>query len=298
MSQEPPSQPPSPEPTEQSEPTVDKQTPQNTNRTQSVLKIQSIKALRGTIAVLQELVEKLEAPAAGTSPDTETRQPSFLDKLQLGWSAALGKIRSLLPENLNQRLSDTALTGFIAGIAVILVWTTTILPGKPPEVAISPSEAVPPTANITAPPELTAPAEPQPIEITPPPEPVPTPPPTLELTPEQNLIASIENQVAEIINSYADGLIQSIQANFQGSRLTIKIAPDWYNLKESQQDKLAAQMLERARELDFSQLEITDSEGTLLARSPVVGTDMVILRRQILDAQQQEALSLPIPTNV
>jgi len=43
-----------------------------------------------------------------------------------------------------------------------------------------------------------------------------TPTPTLELTPE-NLIASIENQVAEITDRYADGLIQSIQANFQGS---------------------------------------------------------------------------------
>jgi len=52
----------------------------------------------------------------------------------------------------------------------------------------------------------------------------------LELTPEQNLIASIENQVAEITDSYADGLIQSIQANFQGS-LTIKVGDDWYNLQ-------------------------------------------------------------------
>ena len=303
MSQEPPnSQPPlSPELREQSEPTVNKksQTPQNTNRAQSVLKIQSIKALQSTIGVLQGLLEKLEAPAAATlSADKKTRKPSFLDKLQLGWSAALGKIRSFLPENLNQKLSDTALTGFIAGIAVILVWTTSVIPGKPSEVAnlppseqvpsanitnLPPSEQVPPPANITTPPELTAPAEPQPIEITPPPEPVPTQPPTLELTPEQNLIASIENQVAEISSSYADGLIQSIQANFQGSRLIIKIAQDWYNLKESQQDKLATQMLEKARELDFSQVEITDSEGTLVARSPVVGTDMVILKRQILD---------------
>ena len=310
MSQEPPnSQPPlSPKLREQSEPTVNKesQTPQNTNRAQSVLKIQSIKALRSTIGVLQGLVEKLETPAAATlSADKKTREPfdyaqgepSFLDKLQLGWSAALGKIRSFLPENLNQKLSDTALTGFIAGIAVILVWTTSVIPGKPSEIAnLPPSEQVPP-ANITTPPELTAPAEPQPIEITPPPEPVPTQPPTLELTPEQNLIASIENQVAEISSSYADGLIQSIQANFQGSRLIIKIAQDWYNLKESQQDKLATQMLEKARELDFSQVEITDSKGTLVARSPVVGTDMVILKRQILAIQEQEALSLLIAPN-
>ena len=36
-------------------------------------------------------------------------------------------------------------------------------------------------------------------------------------------------------------------------------------------------------DFDFSKVEITDSEGTLVARSPVVGTDMVILKRQNLD---------------
>lgn len=298
MSQEQPSQPPlQSEPgASQSETTLYKgtQTPQKTwNRLQAVLKEQSIKALRGTIQVLEGVLVKLEAPPAGTLPPATTgKTPSFLNKLQMGWSAALAKIRSLLPENLNQKLSNTALTGIIAGIAVILVWTTSaLLPGKPSEVAnVPPSEQVPP-ANLTTPPELTAPiapepvppeltapVAPEPIEITPPP-PVPTPTPTLELTPEQNLIASIENQVAEITDSYADGLIQSIQVNFQGSRLTIKVGDDWYTLKPSQQDNLAARMLDRARELDFSHLEITDPEGTLLARSPVVGTDMVILKR-------------------
>lgn len=287
------SQPPlSPEPESgQSKTTVDKetQTPQKTsNSFQAVLKAQSIKALRGTIRVLEGVVEELEAePPASTTP-------SFLDKLQMRWTAVLANIRSLLPENLSSKLSDTALTGIIAGIAAIGVWTTSaLLPGNPPERASVPPLSQVPAPTITTPPELTAPAapepvestappEPQPVESTAPPEPEPEPSPTppLELTPEQNLIASIENQIAEISDRYADGLIQSIQANFQGSRLTIKVGDDWYNLKQSQQDKLAARMLERGRELDFTHLEITDPEGTLLARSPVVGTDMVILKRQ------------------
>lgn len=297
MSQEQPSQPPlSPKPgADQSE------TTQKTgNQFQEVLKTQSIKVLRGTIQVLEGVLVKLEAePPAGTRKPATTREPS-LNKLQMGWSAVLARIRSFLPENLSSKLPDTALTGIIAGVAVIVVWTSSVLPGKPSEVAnvppsepgktanvTTPSEPVP-TPNVTAPPELTAPAEPQPIEIAPPPEPepVPTPTPTLELTPEQNLIASIENQVAEITDRYADGLIQSIQANFQGSRLAIKVGDDWYTLKPSQQDNLAARMLERAREFDFSHLEITDPEGTLLARSPVVGKDMVILKRQVQERQQ------------
>ena len=307
MSQDKPkSQPPSPEPEAgQSETTVEKETQtfQKTwNRVQVILKAQSIKALRGTIQVLEGVLVKLEVDAsAATLPQGTTGEtPSLFGNLRMGWSAALAKIRSLLPENLNQLLSDTALTGIIAGIAVIVVWiSSALLPGKPPEVAnVPPSEPPVPSVNITTPPELTAPASPQPIEVIPSsepvptstaPEPVPTPTPTLELTPEQNLIASIENQVAEITNHYADGLIQSIQANFQGSSLTIKVSDDWYNLKQSQQDKLTAQMLERSKELDFSHLEITDPQGTLLARSPVVGTDMVILKRQIISDRPQEA---------
>lgn len=267
---------PQPQPPSSPEPGGNQKT-----QTQQVLKAQIIKFIRGTIRVLEGVVVKLEAtPQANTTP-------SFLDKSQTWWGAALEKIRSLLPENVSSNLSNTALTGIIAGVAVILFWiTSALLPGKPqpPEVASVPvSEPIPaPTitapAELTTPPELAAPAAPEPIEVTPSPEPSPTP--VVELTPEQNLIASIENRVAEISDRYADGLIQSIQANFQGSRLTVKVGDDWYNLKQSQQNKLATRMLERSKELDFSHLEITDPEGTLLARSPVVGTDMVILKRQ------------------
>lgn len=311
MSQQPKSQPPlTPKPgAGQSETTFEKETQlqETQNQIQAVLKAQSIKALRGTIGVLEGVLEKLEAkPPAGTLPTTGETS-SFLDKLQIWWSAALANIRSLLPESLNQKLSNTALTSIVAGMAVIMVWTTSVLlPGKPTEVAnappaeqvpsanitnVPPAEQVPP-ANITTPPELIAPAAPQPIEIAPQPEPVPTPSPTLELTPEQNLIASIENQVAEITDHFADGLIQSIQTNFQNSSLTIRVGDDWYNLQQLQQDKLAARMLERAKELDFSHLELIDPEGILLARSPVVGTDMVILKRQVLN-DQDSAVKTP-----
>ncbi len=189
MSQEPPnSQPPlSPDEPEAEKPetTVRKvtQTAQPVeNSFQTVLKAQTIKLLRGTIRVLEGVAVKLEAEPVPTT------EPSWLDKLLVGWSAALAKIRSLLPQNLSSKLSDTALTAIVAGIAVILVWTTSaVLPGqpnapaKPPEVANAPSpqpEEPPEVANtpsaepvpiptIPTPPELTAPAEPQPVEVTP-----------------------------------------------------------------------------------------------------------------------------------
>jgi cell division septation protein DedD len=265
-------------------------------RVQPFWKAKIIQLLQGTIGVLEVTVEKLEtAPPPGTE-----EKPGFLQQLQLRWGGLLRTIRLFLPSNLSTKLSDTALTGIVTGIAVIILWTTTtVFTGKPTEIAtVPPIEEVPvPTPTITTPPESVAPEPqpPQPLEeITPPPEPepeptlepkpepipTPTPTPVIELTPEQALIAAIENQVAETSDRIASGLIKSIQANFRTSNLTVKISDDWYSLKESQQDNLAAEILQRSQELDFTHLEIIDSQNKLIARNPVVGTEMVIFKRQ------------------
>ncbi|GAX43083.1 hypothetical protein NIES4075_40940 [Tolypothrix sp. NIES-4075] len=274
---QPPGNKPEPQPT----------SPRRRTQIQPFWKAQIIKLLRGTIGALEGAVEKLETEPAPGSKQT----PGF-------WGGILGKIRSLLPENLSAKLSDTALTGIIAAISVILIWTTsTLVTNKPTEVATVPQVEETPSPTITTPPAEIIPEPQPPVEITPPaaeipppepeptpeptpePEPTPTPTPKLELTPEQQLIAAIENQVGEISDRFASGLIKSIQANFSTSNLTVKISDDWYTLKQSEQDKLAADIFQRSKELDFSHLEITDSQDKLIARNPVVGTEMVIFKR-------------------
>ncbi len=141
--------------------------------------------------------------------------------------------------------------------------------------------------KITAPeeviePEITTPEEVSESEITAPEEvsePVETVPPApVELTPEERLIASIQNQLTEITDEYSTGLIQSIQANFRGSFLVVTISDSWYELNESQQNKLGDAILNQAKNLDFSQLEIVNSAGNLIARSPVIGSHLVIFQ--------------------
>ncbi|BDI17954.1 hypothetical protein ANSO36C_37560 [Nostoc cf. commune SO-36] len=282
----------------QSKPTDEQvtQSPQKPyQRVQPFWKAKIIQLLQGTIGVLEVTVEKLET----SPPPGSEEKPGFFQQLQLRWGGLLRTIRLFLPSNLSTKLSDTALTGIVTGIAVILVWTTTtVFASKPTEVAtVPPVEEVPvPTPTIATPPESVAPEPQPPEEITPPPEvqitptpepepepiptPTPTPTPAIELTPEQALIAAIENQVAEISDRIASGLIKSIQANFRTSNLTVKIGDDWYTLKESQQNELAAEILQRSQELDFTHLEIFDSQDRLIARNPVVGTEMVIFKRQ------------------
>ncbi|MFB2980344.1 hypothetical protein [Microseira sp. BLCC-F43] len=143
---------------------------------------------------------------------------------------------------------------------------------KATEEAKAPAEITIPPA-VETPPELTAPKPSKPVET--------VLPPAAVLTPEQKLLAEIQNKIAEITKESALGLIQSVQANFQAGQLTVKISDDWYNFDVAKQDKLAADMWSRARELDFSKVEISDTEGRLIARSPIVGSNIIVLKRQL-----------------
>lgn len=224
-----------------------------------------------------------EQQTSVTTPVTENQDtakpPTFVDRflpsfqsVQRAWNGVLKLVRGLLPASANQKLSDWGLTAAIASTIVLILWiSVAVSPDKPVDVTKLPPE------EIQTPPELKAPNKPEPIEVVSPKPPV--------LTPEQNLIASIQNQVTGITNQYADGLIQSLEVNFPKSLLIIKVSSDWYDIKPGKQDKLADEMLSRSAEMDFSKLEITDTKGNIVARSPVVGTHMVILKRQLdLDA--------------
>lgn len=238
------------------------QPPQNPQKP-SLVKSLTIQALRGIISLLEKAVEKLEAPPPAVP------QPSIFAVLWNSWVGVLALIRPILPASISQKIPDWGLTGAFAGILTLVLWTSsTILSSKPPEIAQVPISGEP--APLTTQPAPEVPVEAEPEEL---PEP--------QLTPEQRLIASIQQDISSATTEYAEGLIQSIQANFRGSLLVVKISDEWYNLSESRQDKLAKNMRKQAKELDFNRLEITDPRGNLLARSAVVGEDMIILNRRL-----------------
>ncbi len=233
-------------------------------------------------------------------PVSQRTEGSFLEKVVVLWQSIVRLVRSLLPPSANEKLSDPILNAALAAILIVAVGLTfNSFSAKPPQkVAKVPlpaaqqspptfgdfvepgtpksPEAIAPSAPISTKfksklPDLVAPEKPQPVEIIPPPP----------LTPEQSLIAAIQNQVTEIKNRLGGGLVESVQANFSSSILTVKVAEDWYKLSEVEQNQLAAKMWKEANSLDFSKLEIANKEGNLIARSPVVGSEMIILDRGI-----------------
>jgi hypothetical protein len=260
-------------------------------KNQPIWKTTIIQVLRGTIGVLETTVVKLETE---TSNDTQ-KKTNFLSR----WDGFLRTFRLFLPSSISNNVSDMVLTGIFAGIFVVTIGITgfLLIPKSSTQVAI-----VPPVEEVTATTPIVTP-EPTPIPIvTPEPTltpiviPEPTPTPIVELTPEQVLLAAIENQfmapgllrklseISVLVKNTKDKnlisqLIKPLKANFRTSDLTIKVGDIWYKLAKSEQDKLAREILKRSQELNFIHLEVVDFQNKIIARSPVVGKEMIIFKR-------------------
>ena len=270
-------------------------------KNQPIWKTAIIQVLRGTIGVLETTVVKLETE----TPANSQKKTHFLSR----WDGFLRTFRLFLPSNISNNVSDTVLTGIFAVIFVVTIGisTFTFIPKSAEVATVPPVEEVIPPKSVIEPEVIPTPViepeviptpvvEPEVIptpviETEPTPIPVietePTPIPVIELTPEQALLAAIENQFSDISISVKNTkdkniisqLIKPLQANFRTSDLTVKISDIWYNLEKSQQDKLAAEILQRSQELNFIHLEVVDFQEKIIARSPVVGNEMIIFNR-------------------
>lgn len=244
----------------------------------------TIRVLRGIITRLENTVEKLEAssPAQTETPASEAAtQPQPAAEELRGWNKILRQVRDRAP--IAESFPDFVLTTILVGGTIAVVWGAVaiipedLFPSKPSplpeeEVAEQPEQPEapipPPEAQESEPEIITKPKRERAPEAEP------------ELTPEQGLIAAIQEQVSEITTRYAEGLIESIEANFRDSRLIISVSNDWFDLPTRRQDELSKEMLARSRKLDFTKLVLTTADGNVLARSPVVGEKMVILQRE------------------
>ncbi|MGF1492466.1 MAG: hypothetical protein ACFBSC_08440 [Microcoleaceae cyanobacterium] len=132
----------------------------------------------------------------------------------------------------------------------------------------------------TIPTQLLAAAPPIPLEFA---ELSPDP-----LSLEHRLLQTFQQQVSQQLKisdaQNPEGqLIQSIQTDFFDSVLWIKLSAQWYRLTTRKQDKLTTILWGQARQSDFSKLMIINPSDKLIARSSIIGSDMIILERQLLE---------------
>lgn len=197
------------------------------------------------------------------------------------WGLGLKFLRGRFSGRLKS-FSDRFLTLIIVSILAILYWLFSALTSAVQPAVKKPLPAPVVTAPAPNPPNKPAPSPPsQPVtQPVPPVAEVPdleTPPPP---QPEQKQIINVQTQVAQVFDQYSPDLIQSVQANFQAERLVIQVSDRWFELSQSEQNQLGTDALERSRKLNFPKLEIRDQKDQLLAREPVVGSNIIVLQRR------------------
>jgi hypothetical protein len=234
------------------------------------------------------------------------------------WMKGLGVLRQRLPENLAKELTDRFMTIAIVGTIVVVYWFFSSLGSGKPTVAKQPAiprpSATPlaqrPMRKITPQPSpTTAPAikptpKPAAIAASPKPSPMatasPKPSPVAIASPKPSPaaapaeppkviaskpaiptvdLAAIQTQLSSAIAGIGDNLIHSVQAQNVTDKLSIALEETWSGLSASEQTQVAQTLLERSQQLKFNKLELRDNSGELVARSPLIGKDVIILKR-------------------
>lgn len=234
------------------------------------------------------------------------------------WIKGISLLRSRLPEPLALELTDRFLTVAVITVLVITYWFFSSITGGKPAVANQP-EFSKPTATpvITRRPVSTPAAAPKPaptIAAKPLPKPItPAKPiapvqPTVPVQPLAPALPSVDltEVKAQLVSAVAsikaqptltetpDGqgaegaapeasLISAVRSLESNHRLQATLDSAWYELPSTSQTQAAQNLWEKFQALSktapFDQLELLDQDGNLIARSPVVGSQIIVLRR-------------------
>ncbi|MEP0910064.1 hypothetical protein NDI45_03900 [Leptolyngbya sp. GB1-A1] len=188
---------------------------------------------------------------------------------KLWWNTILPFVQGLLPAPWNRRLSKPVLTGITIALLTLLLWLASTL-SRP---AVSSVEEPPTSSQELRAPESRA-SRPEPA-----------------LSPEK--LIRLQEKLAQVTESYGEAFILSVQPGVR-HHLTLTLGDRWYSLPAETQDQLARELWERSRQFDFTQLEILDLEDQRIARSPVVGQQMLILKRSgrlpVIEPQSSEGV--------
>lgn len=262
----------------------------------------AIQSLRTIIRFLDEVVAKLESQLTPATVTSDSRLKPLLSP-----------VRRFLPASLNEKLSDGILVAGMVALVLLIFITklgftskkpAPIIAEKPPaveEIQPPPSpeaqlfpkgaEPFPDLVEVISPSEESTPivenSEPKLDVISTPITTAENPSETAELTdenlpqltPEQYLMAAIQKQMNETTRSYGNELVQSVRINMPASVLKVTVSNDWYQMEAGQQNQFSEEILKETLNLNFAKLEIINAENKVIARSPVVGSEMIILER-------------------
>jgi hypothetical protein len=230
------------------------------------------------------------------------------------WNKGIKLLKQRLPANL-QELTERFLTVAVITSFVVIYWFfSSLTSGKPavakqppvstkpvltrpapqritqrpmvqpsvaPAPAIQPPAAAKPVAPVAPPKLVTAPAP----QVTPVPAPVVIPvappkvvAPTPVPIPMIDLV-DIQAQLSSEVARMGEGLVTSVKTANENRQIKMSLGADWDSLSVVDQEAAAQKLWRRSQKLDFKKMELFNSNNTLIARSPVVGSKVIMLQR-------------------
>lgn len=200
------------------------------------------------------------------------------------WRKILRQVRSWLPITWQRNLSDERMTAMALGLLILwlILWNPLAggeaYPGGGGDAPEQSGPALAPRGDEGGSAPLGG-STLSPGGDASPPSTADIPTEPLGPSPNQSLIADIQERVSKISRSYAVGLIQSVEVNLPQQILAVNLSPDWYGLGAESQDSIAQDIYSQAQGVALAKLQLRDPDGLVVARNPVVGPTMVILKR-------------------
>jgi hypothetical protein len=178
-----------------------------------------------------------QVPADGTIPPKISNKKSW-------------QLPSLASENLRQIL-------VIAGVlfvAMTAAWAGINFWPRSTSVAVTPGA-------LTSPPPMVQPAVPV--------KPV--------VTPEPTPVEVVKSPSQILASQYPAGLIANLELDNQQGLATVTVGDLWFSLTTAQQQQTAQSLWQQARSYQMSSLEVRVTTDRLVARSPLVGTEAILI---------------------
>jgi hypothetical protein len=193
--------------------------------------------------------------SSGSGADSSAVKPSQIDRAIGLWTTVSQQFRRFLPTSLRQ-LSQPILIAVVVLLVTVSIWIIDGLfsPG------VDPTVANPPVAVLSRPADVGV--------------------SKLNESPEQAFIEAIQGQLSDLTSQYSDDIIQTLNVDTDRNVLIVQLHPSWYQISDDRQDRVTDQIWLQAKANHFGKLEIQDSQGLLIARSPVVGNHPIILQRR------------------
>jgi hypothetical protein len=260
-------------------------------------------------AVPAETKAKVEAQRVKVQPTLNKLRPIWEKGIVPVWQKAvlplwmkgINLLRTRLPEPLAQELTDRFLTIAVISVLVAVYWFFSSLTGGKPAAAKQPTFSKPTATPIITRRPVAKPAQPLPksaptiaAKPIPPaakplapskptarPSQTPARPPSVPLKPALDL-AEVQTQLSGAVANVDPDLIASVRSLESNHRLQATLGEKWFGLSVPAQNQVAQALWEKSQTLKFETFELRDDLGDLVARSPVVGSKVIVLKRKDL----------------